>query len=257
MFRHTSTAHASWRPRPERRRALFWWPAAAIAGLTALLWTAGWPRGPARGAPPARRLPEPNAAYVLVGPGVQSLYLKADIIARPSWIGFGRSLKEGPDDGESPAEHRLPPPAFLPGGEPAPAEPAELRAPARLPGLAERPVEAPRWPAPPAGRALSWTLAPALRGAGFTARVARAQLPPEAGRVRAWVELDEQGRVLHLLGEGEDGAAPPPQALQALRAGGGTNAAAGWIDLFWDAERPAVKPVTGDQGSPTQEQEDR
>lgn len=238
MPRHVSTDHASWRPQPARRRLLFWWPVAALSGITMLLWVAGWPRSPARKAPPARRLPEPNAAYVRVGPGVQSLYLKADIIARPSWIGFGRSLKDGPDDGESMTEHSLPAADFLSGGEPVSPKPAELRARISLPGLAQRPVDAPRWRSPSTTSMFAWTLTPALQRAAFTATVARAQFPPEAGRMRAWVELDEQGHVLHILGEGKDGDPPPQQALQALRMGGGTNAAAGWLELVWGVNAP-------------------
>lgn len=229
------TSETPWRPRPQSRRLLFWWPVAAIAGITALLWVAAWPRNAKPRDTLTRQVPEPNAAYVLVGPGVQSLYLKADIIARPSWIGFGRSLDNGLDDRESMAEHSLGPVTFLPDGKPPLEKRVELHVPVRLPTLAERFVATPRWTLPPTAHSLTLSLSPALQQAAFTAAVTRADLPKEAGRMRVWLELDETGRVIHALGETDGTGATPQQALHTLRACTGTNAASGWVDIYWEA----------------------
>ncbi len=236
MVESDTTYGKHWQPRPDRRRLLFWWPAAAIMAITALLCVAGWPRGAYRVPQPLRRPPEPSAAYVLVSANVQSLYLKADIIARPTMPGLGRSGGDGLADRETGPERTLPALSFLRDGGPKPRTPAALDLPVRLPGLAARPVAAPLWAAPAQTNGVVLRLSPALQQAGFTATVVRAHLPKEGGILKVWMELDDAGRVAHALGDTESGR-PSKEALRALRLGSGTHAATGWVDLAW----PAVK----------------
>jgi hypothetical protein len=224
-----------WRPRPDRRRLAFWWPAAAILGVMSLLWGVAASHAARRRAPPAPHLSEPRAAYVLVGSDAQALYLKADIIARPAGLGFGRKGGDGLDAREAAPERILTPLTLLPGSDPEPWRPVKLDVPTRLPDFPERVIPAPFGSAPPpASNSLSLHVSPTLQRAGFTTAVTRAQFPVTAGRMRVWVELDQAGQIVHALADTSNGDLPQ-EALHAMRADGGTNAASGWLDIAWPA----------------------
>lgn len=229
--RDTSVTLGSWQAKPDRRLTLYWWPAIAIVLVVALLWLVCWPRNQREALRAGLVLPEPSVAYVVVNTDAQSLYLKVDIFARPTWLGFGRSIKYGPDEDDSTIEQHLPPLSFLSGGEPQEIGVANLQPPLQLPNLAEREVSLPE-PVPPfAVPSFELHLPPGLRQAAFTAELSRAVLPAEEGRLRAWVELDEYGHIGHILAEESDPGAQ--QALRVLRRGSGTNSASGWVELIW------------------------
>ena len=232
MDNHSIPYDKNWRPRPDRRQLVFWWPAALFLGIMALLWSNGWSHFAGRRTDPSPRLPELGAAYVVVGADAQALYLKADIIARPSWLGFGRTVGDSLDARETAPEPTPPPLHLLPVGHSASWQPAHLDIAARLGDPAERTLAAPIWTAPLSSNTLSLRLASALQQAGFTSSVTRAHLPATAGRLRVWLELDEAGRITHALGERDEGELPQ-EALRVIQSGGGTNAATGWIDLAW------------------------
>jgi hypothetical protein len=235
MADNSPTTRENWRPRPDRRRLIFWWPAAAILVIMTLLWGVAGSHAARRRAQPALRLPEPSAAYVLVGADAQALYLKADIIARPAGLGFGRTGGASLEADESAPDRVLAPLTLLPGSAPDPWRPVKLDLPARLPDFPERAVSAPIGSAPPpTPNALSLRMSPALQRAGFTSAVTRASLPVTAGRMRVWVELDPAGQIVHALADNPNGDLPQ-EALRAMRSDGGTNAATGWIDLAWPA----------------------
>ncbi|MBM4164890.1 MAG: hypothetical protein FJ222_10715 [Lentisphaerae bacterium] len=233
MADNSPTTREIWRPRPDRRRLIFWWPAAAILVIMTLLWGVAGSQASRHRAPPVPRLPEPGAAYVLVGADAQALYLKADIIARPAGLGFGRTGGASLEAGEAAPDRVLAPLILLPGSPPAPWRPVHLDTPARLPILSERALTPAGSDPPPAPNALSLQVSGALERAGFTSAVTRANLPATAGRMRVWVELDHTGQIVHALAESPGDW--PREALRAMRTDGGTNAAIGWVDLAWPA----------------------
>jgi hypothetical protein len=235
MDDNSPTTGEHWRPRPDRRRLIFWWPAVAILGIMTLLWGVAGSHASRRRLQPAPRLPEPGAAYVLVGTDAQALYLKADIIARPAGLGFGRKGIDGLEARAAAPERILTPLTLLPDSAPDPWRPVKLDVPTRLPDFPERAVTASIGSArPPAPNTLSLRMSPALQRAGFTSAVTRASLPATAGRMRVWVELDPTGQVVHALADTPQGDLPQ-EALRAMRSDGGTNAATGWLDLAWPA----------------------
>jgi hypothetical protein len=235
MADNSPTTGENWRPRPDRRRLIFWWPAAAILGIMTLLWGVAGSHAVHRRAPPAPGLPEPGAAYVLIGADAQALYLKADIIARPAGLGFGRKGSDGLEAREAPPDRILTPLTLLPGSAPEPWRPVKLDLTARLPDFPERTLAPPAGSAPPpVPNVLSLHVSPALQRAGFTSMVTRASLPAAAGRMRVWVELDPAGQIVHALAESPAGG-QTREVLHAMRSDGGTNAAIGWLDLAWPA----------------------
>lgn len=58
--------------------------------------------------------------------------------------------------------------------------------------------------------------------------------------MRVCLDLDETGHVIHALGETDGTDAAPMQVIRALRTCTGTNAASGWIDIYWTAANPAL-----------------
>jgi hypothetical protein len=210
----------------------FWWPVVALSAFTGTLWLM-LPHGKATPRVSGARWPEPGAAYVSLAAGAQSIYLKQDLFTSPSGLGFGRSLA-----GVSAREMTAPPPRPLPEILPLPAPEAwSLAAPRpwqpRTPRLKALPPP-PETPAAVPSREVQKVLSSGLRAVGFSFDLPRAALPDAPGSARCHLELDENGRVIHLLIEQSD----PPADMRALREAisrGRATAgpARGRIDLTW------------------------
>jgi hypothetical protein len=229
-----TAAARGWQPRLSRSAMLFWWPAVLLGLLAAGLWLL-WPHSHGRYGRTARpmRLPEPGAAYVTLAAGAQSLYLKLDIFASPSGLGFGR-MQAGFDAREAPAVRVRPPPEYLPAQAGGPWQLAAVAVPPLpVPRLCDPPADLP--PPPPAAvtNGVRVALSPGLQRAAFAFDLPRANLPAAPGRVRGHVELGADGRVSQLLLEKDDAPLDSRGAEAVISRGRGTGPARGTVEVAW------------------------
>lgn len=139
-------------------------PALMLLAISAGLWLL-WPRGPGR-LRTAVRLPEAGAAYVLHDPRETLPFMKPDLFARPSHLGFGRALPERlPDYPFEP--HLLSPPQFLAVDRALPIDPLSPPLPP-LDGAFERlTLQRPQAEAGTKPQRVEWLFSPALQASGL------------------------------------------------------------------------------------------
>jgi len=221
------------RRRLARPAVLFWWPVVLLGAFAGGLWLLA-PGGHESAGARTLGLPEPGAAYVRLPEGAQSLYLKLDIFTSPSGLGFGRT-QGGLDAREMPASGVRIPPEFLPAALQE-SVPLALSAP-RLPPprLFDNPADmlTPMMLAAPGTNGVHAVLSPGLSRAAFAFELPRTELPPDPGGVRCHVELDDAGRVSHLLIEKDEAPIDAGPIEAAVGRGRGTGPARGTIEIVW------------------------
>ena len=222
--------------RTVRSQVLFWWPSVFVALIVAWLWLLGERKiSKIDRVAQYSELPEPDAAFVTLPPGAQSLYLKSDIFTSTSGLGFGR-LRDELGSFETMASTAFQPPEFLPTGiiEPRPVE--ITPPPITLPSIAEFGSDKTEivQPLPAVSNTLQVVTSTGLQKAQFTFKLDRTAFPANAaGHVRCFLELSLDGRVDHLLIEKDDMVGDVRDIEAAVSQGRGNGAASGMVDITW------------------------
>jgi hypothetical protein len=200
-------------------------PTAAALALTLVL-VLCWPRKQ-RHALQAHTMPEATASYVLL----ENSYSVDLPFRNPPWPGPGGSRL--PDREEAPIR-RLPSPEYTGWGVISPWTPLQRSVPSNaLPNLADRPVADVLTGLAPATSDLTVTLSPGLQRCGFHFEIPpgmASNLPTDAS---FYVELDNQGDVVHLLAEPGDNPAGARLLETAVSRGHGTRAGSGQVQVSW------------------------
>lgn len=222
--------------RTVRSHVLYWWPTVLVVLIVAWLWLLGERKiSKIDRVAQYRELPEPDAAFVTLPPGAQSLYLKSDIFTSPSGLGFGR-LRDELGSFETIAATTFQPPEFLPTETIEPRPVKITPPPITLPSIAEFGSDktAIEQPLPAPSNSLQIATSAGLQKAHFAFNLNRTALPVNAaGHVRCFLELDHDGRVAHLLIEKDDMVGDVRDIEAAVSQGRGNGAASGMVDITW------------------------
>lgn len=213
--------------RATRSATAFWTPTAGALALTLVL-VLCWPHKQ-RPALQSRNMPEATASYVLLEGSYAAL---PDNPLHNPWPGPGGAIL--PDREDAPAR-RLPAPEYTGWGVISPWAPLPRSARSNtVPNLADRPVAnvlTGRAPATSSG--FTETLSPGLLRCGFQFEIppgVATNLPADAS---FYVELDDQGNVVHLLAEPGENPAGTRLLETAISRGHGTRAGRGQVLVSW------------------------
>ena len=213
--------------RPAGRPVRFWLPVATVLGMTLLLILC-WP-GHRHGEARSNNLPEATASYVRLEGSYSAL--PSDPL-RNRWLDSGSSSLPERDD-TLPARH-LPSPEYSGLTSLLPWAPAQPAFPSNTPpNLAHRPVTDVLTGLAPANGGMSLSLAPGLQRADFHFDLP-ADLPTNRTvDARFYIELDDSGRVVHLLAEPSDNPAAVRLLESAISQGRGARVGSGQIQVSW------------------------
>ena len=224
-MRHSSTTNRPDWVHVARSATAFWTPPALVLALTVILLLL-WPRGRHRSAI-SRGMPEASAAYVLLtGP--------RGLMPDPSALDGAWRHAVPLDETEGVAPRRLPAPVYLDtdilGGWLPPA----LGAPSgNLPDLASWPVSSLLTASLPITNGIAIVLSPSLQQSGFQFEVPSGVVTGLSASVCFHVEVDESGRVIHLLSEPSENPAGARRIEAAIFKGHAARACRGRVQVSW------------------------